>query len=84
MPFEQDTATAVATGEHFGKYLQTFRSDNGQVVVYLFEQEGWLIAHVTRPTGLEIEDITDRYITDLWEYAREQGFEGKFRIIHVE
>jgi hypothetical protein len=84
MPFEQDTATAVATGEYFGRYVRTFRSDREQVVAHLFEQDGWLIAHIMRPTGLEIEDITDRYITDLWEFARQQGFEHRFRIVYVE
>jgi hypothetical protein len=84
MPFEQDAAIGVATGDHFGKYLNTFRSDGGQIVAYLFEQDGWLVAHVTRPTGLEVEDITDRYVSELHQYAKDQGFDGKFRIIYVE
>jgi hypothetical protein len=84
MPFEQETSVGVATGDHFGKYVQTFRSNTGQVVAYFFEQEGWLIAHITRPTGLEIEDVTDPYVTELHQFAKEQGFDNKFRMIYVE
>jgi hypothetical protein len=84
MPFEQDTAVATATGGLWGNYLRSFRSENGQVLVYLFEQDGWLIAHVTRPTGVKIDEITDRFVNELHQFAREQGFEGKFRIIYVE
>jgi hypothetical protein len=84
MPFEHNEATASAIGEHFGKYLDEYHSDGGQVVAYLFEQEGWLIAHVTRPTGVEIDRITDRYVNDLYEFARERGFEDKFRMVYAE
>lgn len=84
MPFEHNEATAGAVGECFGKYLDEYHSDGGQVVSYLFEQDGWLIAHVTRPTGVKLEEVTDRYVNELHQFAREKGFEGKFRIIYVE
>jgi hypothetical protein len=84
MPFQHNEATAGAVGEHFGKYVDEYHSDGGQVVAYLFEQDGWLIAHVTRPTGVKLEEITDRYVDDLYRFARERGFEAKFRMIYVE
>ena len=84
MPFEQDTSIATAAGEVWGKYLLTYHSENGQVAAYLFEQDGWLIAHITRPTGMKIEEVTDRYVNELHQFAREKGFEGKFRVIYVE
>lgn len=84
MPFEQDTAVATATGGFYGNYLQSFRSENGQVLVYLFEQEGWIVAHITRPTGVKIEDITDKYIDPIYDFARERGFEDNVRLVYVE
>ena len=84
MPFEQDSSVATATGGLLGSYVGSFRSMTGQVLAYLFEQDGWLIAHITRPTGVKLEELTDPYISELHRFAREQGFEGKFRIIYVE
>lgn len=84
MPFEHNEATASAIGEHFGKYLDEYHSDGGQVVAYLFEQDGGLIAHITRPTGVEIEKITDRYVNDIYAFAQEHGFEGKLQMIYAE
>jgi hypothetical protein len=84
MPFEHNEVTAGAVGQYFGRYVDEYRSDGGQVVAYLFEQDGWLVAHITRPTGVEIEEITDRYVTDLYAFAQEHGFEDRFRMVYAE
>ena len=50
MPFQQDVAYADEVGESYGKYHSTFRSETGQVLALLFEQNGRLVAHVFIPS----------------------------------
>jgi hypothetical protein len=84
MPFQQDVAFADEAGEAYGKYHSTFRSQTGQVLAQLFEQNGWLVAHVSFPTDLKPEDVTDAYWSELNRYARQHGFEGRLRVIYSE
>ena len=84
MPFQQDETVAKAVAGIFGDYRTTFRSENGEVLAHLLEEGGWLVAHVRMPTGLEIYEITDSYLDELHQFAREHGFEDKFRIVYAE
>ena len=43
------------------------------------------IAHISRQsTGLEIDKITDPYLSELQQFAREQGFEQRLRLIYSD
>jgi hypothetical protein len=85
MPFQQDIAFAEKVGQFFGQYHSTFRSDGGQVLAQLFvENNGWLVAHVSFPSGLKPEQVTDAYWEELRRYAKKHGFEGKLRILLSE
>ena len=69
-------------GPVWGEYLGTFVSQNGQVRVDLFRRGDQVDAHVSCPTGLNASEGTDRYVTDLNDYAREHGFEGRLQLIY--
>lgn len=84
MPFQQDVAFADEVGQFYGKYHLTFRSQTGQVLAQIFEQNGQLVAHVSFPTGLKPEEVKGAYSSELYRYAKEHGFEGKLRIIYSE
>ena len=84
MPFLQDVVFAEEIGHSFGKYHSTFRSQNGQVVAQIFELQGRLVAHVSFPNELKPEEVTDPYFVKLNEFAKEQGFEGKLKIVYTE
>lgn len=84
MPFEQDVVFADEIGQRYGRYHSTFHSQTGQVLAQLFEQNGRLVAHVSFPTDLKPEEVTDAYASELNRYAKEHGFEGKMRMIYAE
>ncbi len=84
MPFQQDTAFADEISRAYGKYHSTFRSQTDQVLAQLFEKNGWLVAHVSFPTGLKPEEVTDTYVGDLNRCAADHGFAGKLRLIYSE
>ena len=84
MPFQQDVAFADEVGQTYGNYHSTFRSQTGQVLAQLFEQNGRLIAHVSFPTDLKPEEVTDAYVGELNRYATEHGFTGKLKLIYSE
>jgi hypothetical protein len=84
MPFQQDVEFAGEVWQTYGKYHSTFRSQTGQVLAQLFAENGRLVAHVSFPTGLKPEDVTDAYVGELNRYAAEHGFAGKLRIIYSE
>jgi len=81
MSFQKEIAVADDVGEIYGDYHSTFRSRTGQVLAQLFEQDGCLVAHVSFPSGIKPEDVTDAYASALEQYATEQGFNGKLRLI---
>lgn len=82
MAYESELVLDVEAERVFGKYLKTFHSEQGQVVVHLFRKGDWLIAHATTTGGLEWDQVTDPYLEELRRYARENGFEGKLRIVY--
>ena len=82
MPFLQDVSFADEVGQSYGKYHSTFRSQTGQVLAQLFEQNGRLVAHVSFPTDLKPEEVTDAYVGELNRYAAEHGFAGKLKLIY--
>jgi hypothetical protein len=84
MPFNQDVAFADEVGQTYGRYHSTFRSQTGQVLAQLFEQNGRLVAHVSFPPDVKPEDVVDAYWTELHQYAKDHGFENKLRVIYAE
>ena len=89
MPFETDTRLAATdtrlaadVGQMYGEYLASFISEHRQVRADLFRRGEQLEAHVYFPTELDVGTVTDHYITELRDYAREHGFGGRLRIIY--
>jgi len=81
MPFLVDREMAEDAGSSFGKYLITFRSNQGQVRADLFRRGSVVEAHVWFPTGLDAATVTDPYVSELWNYAREHGFPDHFKLV---
>lgn len=81
MSFQMDTRLAESVGTFYGDYLSTFESEHRQVRADLFKQGSWLVAHVSLPTGLTVEGVTDRFVAELQQYAQESGDSGKFRFL---
>jgi hypothetical protein len=81
MPFQADAALARDAGKTFGDYLTTFKSRAGQVRADLFRSSKLVKAYVSFPTGLDAGRVTDPYVSELWAYAREQGFADRFRVV---
>jgi hypothetical protein len=84
MPFAIDAKLRDDVGTTFGDYLSTFKSANGQVRADIFSRGDRLEAHVTFPTGLETETVTDKYVSELWTFAGERGFANRIRLILSE
>lgn len=81
MPFLIDTKFAHAVKNSYGDYVETFQSEHRQVRADVFKQGDWLVAHVSFPTGLDIDGVEDKYLTELHSYANGKGFSGRFRLI---
>jgi hypothetical protein len=81
MPFQTDETLARDVGKMFGEYITTFTSRGGQVRADLFRRGRLVEAHVSFPTGLEAGSVTDPYVSELWNYAREQGIADDFKVI---
>jgi hypothetical protein len=82
MPFQVDQRVAADAGTLFGEYLTTFTSSGGQVRADLFRRGKVLVAYVTFPTGFDAGSVTDPYVSELRDYAREQGYPDQLRIIY--
>ncbi len=80
MPFETDTEFAAEIGQDYGDYLSTFISEHQQVRADIFRRGDHLEAHVSFLTELDATNVTDRYVSILREYARQQGFEGRLQL----
>jgi hypothetical protein len=80
MPFQTDPRVRELE-QFYGEYRTTFVSENGQVRAEIFRQGDWLEAHVYSPNKTKLDEVTDRYVTDLEGHAREQGYEDRFRMI---
>jgi hypothetical protein len=81
MPFEKDLRLASDSRRTFGEYLDSFMSRNGQVRADLFRRGSIVVAHVSFPTGLEPNLVTDPYVSDLWKYANQHGFAEQFKVV---
>jgi hypothetical protein len=82
MPFQIDRELAADVGSEFGEYLTTFISNRGQVRADLFRRRGAVVAHVSFPTGLYAGNVTDPYVVELSDYAREHGFTDQFKMVY--
>jgi len=80
MPLQIDAAFAADVKDHYGKYIGTFQSEHRQVRADVFKEGDWLVAHVSFPTGLDIAQVKDKYLSELQSFAKEQGFDGKLRM----
>jgi len=82
MPFLTDQNIADEVARVFGTYLTTFTSRTGQVRADVFQVGREVRAHVSFPTGLEPTTVTDLYLSELWKYARDNGYADRFRLIY--
>lgn len=82
--FFRDDEFARNVGPFYGRYITSFESDHQQVRAHLFERGGFLIAHVGFAPDFEEGGATDPYLSSLSQYAREQGYEGKLKLIFAE
>jgi hypothetical protein len=82
MPFQTDRDLAAEVESEFGEYLITFISDRGQVRADLYRRRGAVVAHVSFPTGLDGGSVTDPYVVELSNYAREHGLEDHFKMVY--
>jgi hypothetical protein len=82
MPFQRDEKYAAEIGNAFGEYLTTFVSQpSGQVRADIFQEKRRVVAHVSFPTGIAASEVTEPYVSALWEYAREHGVADRFQLI---
>jgi hypothetical protein len=81
MPFATDQQLAADVGDAFGEYVTTFISKGGQVRADLFRKRRVVEAHVSFAAGLDAVSVTDPYVSELWNYAREHGFPDQFRVV---
>ena len=82
MPFQRDEKCAAEVGDAFGEYLTTFFSQPvGQVRADIFQERKRVVAHVSFPAGVAASDVTEPYVSALWEYARDHGVADKFQLI---
>ena len=81
MAFEKDAKYAAEIGKAYGEYLATYTSKTKQVRAYLFRKGARVQAHVTFPNNFSPSEVTDPYYTDLWDYARQDGFADRFELI---
>lgn len=80
MPLQIDSAFADDVKDYYGKYMGTFQSEHRQVRADVFKEGDWLVAHVSFPTGLDLAQVKDKYLSELQSFAKEQGFDGKLRM----
>jgi hypothetical protein len=83
MPFQREPETAnLYWGPAYGEYLTTFKSEpTGQVRADLYRRGKRVDAHVSFERGVKPGNVTEKYVAELREYAREQGFADNFHLI---
>lgn len=85
MPFQKDEKYAAEVGNVFGEYLTTFVSQPaGQVRADIFRTKKRVVAHVSFPTGVAASDVTEPYMSALWDYARKEGIADQFQLVMSE
>lgn len=63
----------------FGEYLSTFLSEHGQVRADLFRRGDRLDVHISYPTELHPDTVSDRYAAELVEFAHSNGFDDNMQ-----
>jgi hypothetical protein len=82
MPFQKDQKYAAEVGSVFGDYLTTYVSEpGGQVRADIFKEKRRVVAHVSFPTGIAASEVSEPYVSALWEYARAEGIADQFHLI---
>jgi hypothetical protein len=82
VPFQRDEKYAAEVESVFGEYLATFVSEpSGQIRADVFRKGRRVEAHVSFPTGIDASDVTEPYVSALWEYARKEGVADRFQLI---
>jgi hypothetical protein len=81
MPFQTDERLETDVRKAFGAYIMTFTSRSGQVRADLFRTGRVVVAHVSFPSGLDASNVSDPYVSELWNYAREQGIADNFKVV---
>lgn len=82
MPFLADQQLADDVDRVFGDYVTTFTSRTGQVRADFFRVGRVVQVHVSFPTGLDAASVTEPYLSDLTNYARQNGFADQIRVIY--
>jgi hypothetical protein len=80
----QDKEFAEDAGPYYGKYLGTFVSTRGQVRADLFDAVTQVVAYISFPTGMNASNVEDRYVTELYSYAKSRGFRDRFRMMYSQ
>lgn len=85
MPFQRDEKYAAEVRSVFGEYLTTFVSEpRGQVRADIFRTNNRVVAHISFPTGIAAGDVTEPYMSALWDYARKEGIADQFQLVISE
>ena len=82
MPFTQELVLDTRDEQVYGKYVISFHSQNGQILAHLFDQNGRLVAHVAAVGKMDIVAVTDTYVAEMNQYAREHGYQEQVQIIY--
>jgi hypothetical protein len=77
MEFTVDEKFAADVGKMYGDYVSSYNSEHGQVRASLFRQGDRLVAYVVFPREVDPEKVTDRYYSELWSFAKENGYDSK-------
>jgi hypothetical protein len=80
---ERDETLEKGVGTIFGRYLGTFISERKEVRADIFDTGTHVIAHISFPTGLDLGEVQDQYVSKLHEYAERQGFAKRFRLVYA-
>jgi hypothetical protein len=83
MPFQRDANFAAEIGPAYGEYLVTDTGASGRMHAHLFRNWGRVQAYVSYPPGVPWGEVTEPFYSELWRYAREQGYADHFEIIRT-
>lgn len=79
----QDKEYEEDVGPHYGRYLGTYLSANGQVRADLFDAVTAVNAYISFPTGRNAGNVEDRYVSELYSYAASRGFRDRFHFLYT-
>ena len=82
MAFQRDEKVGAEFERVFGEYLTTFISEPlGEVRADVFRNGKRVEAHVSFSTGVLASNVNERYVSPLWDYARQEGVADSFHLI---